>query len=88
MGISHEVIIKKMTEELENAKLALAAQKEWQTSIAHVKLLSELLLEEKSTQINHTAPTIETVSKTIKKEPEKDMKQTPDHDEGTSIFDF
>lgn len=81
LGVSHEVILKKMTEELQKAKQAMAQQKEWQTSIAHIKLLSEILLEEEPKQNSRTVPSLEKV-------PKSNIDQAPKDDDGTSIFDF
>lgn len=81
LGISHETVLNKMTEELKNAKLALAEGRDWQTSIAHIKLLTELLLEEEPKQSSHPEPRLAEVSKS-------NVNQINNEDDGTSIFDF
>lgn len=81
MTISTEVVIEKMTQEIEKAKQATAEQKDWKLPISHVKLLAELLLEEQSSE------TVKTTTK-VSKTPEQEIYQEMSHDDGTSIFDF
>lgn len=81
MTISTEVVIEKMTQELEKAKQATAEQKDWKLPISHVKLLAELLLEEQPSE------SVKTTTK-VNKTPEREIYQEMSHDDGTSIFDF
>lgn len=81
MTVSTEIVIEKMRKELEKAKIATAEQKDWKLSIAHVKLLAELLLEEQSSENVATAKNVTPTSKL-------EVKQEKNHDDGTSIFDF
>lgn len=102
MAVTNETIIQKMMQELNKAK-AVSHQKEHMTKhIEHVKLLCELLLEEKEDRVNKTMP-MTTKTRITAAEMKAMMGSTEnerttstsndnsiDHDgaNGDSIFDF
>lgn len=97
MGVSYETMIQKMLEELQQAKLQKSEQ-EMKKHINHVKLLCDLILENKSATTSHASG--ESVDDLTEEEmiamlgsnrvKKQERKKTSYHQEtdGDSIFDF
>lgn len=81
MAVSNEAIMDRMIAEIKKAKAAMHEQKEWKLHIAHIQLLSDLLLEEKERSTNQVVTPLE--KKPVQTVNEKNTKE-PD----SSIFDF
>lgn len=86
MGVSNKTIMKKMMTELEQATDVADEPKKWNAHIVHVKLLSELLLQEHGSDQLEEKPAhdhLHTPSTSISRPTDSTTQ-----DDGTSIFDF
>lgn len=84
MAVSNEKIMNKMMTELQQAKAAVHNQKEWMQHIGHIKLLSELLLDQHDNVDKRIVNSFEGIEEVAVQSLEP--KETVD--EGDSIFDF
>lgn len=81
MAVSNEVIMDRMIAEIKRAKTALNEQKDWKVHIAHIQLLSELLLDEREMATKQTVHSLE--DKPIQRVEQNHVKEPE-----SSIFEF
>lgn len=81
MAVSNDAIMDRMIAEIQKAKAAMNEQKEWKLHIAHIQLLSDLLLEEKEKPTNQIVTPLE-------KEPVQTVNEKSTQEPDSSIFDF
>lgn len=81
MAVSNDAIMDRMIAEIQKAKSTMNEQKEWKLHIAHIQLLSDLLLEEKAKSPNQVMTPLE-------KKPMQTVNEEHAKEPDSSIFDF
>lgn len=85
MAVSNQSVMNKMLAELQQAKVVSDEPEKWKVHIAHVKLLSELLLNENALTSNEEDRLLEQEKDRIQ---QMTTTSNSTQEDDTSIFDF